>query len=148
MNLFRTLLLCIIISSKAFGQISETKNDTTNVYSSSVYDSTGIWKDALKVSIDDLLKKPKKYQRKLVSVDGYVSLTLKGESRIYGTRESFKNGNIKDSILYAQYTEDTYVVMRKFKEGYAMITGIFSLTKDNNEYKGLIYEIRRIDLPK
>ncbi len=149
MKLYRVLLFCSIISSKTFGQISETKNDTTNVYSISVYDSTGVWNNAQKVSIDDLLKKPKKYHRKLVSVYCYVSLKLKGENRLYNSQESYKNRDIQKSILYAQFTEDTYVVMRKFKEGYAIITGIFSQAKDNDgKLEGLIYEVRRIDIPK
>ena len=147
MKSFATLLLLIIFSSKGFGQTEKEQNDTVNVYSINVYNDSGVWKDAQKVSIKNLLKNPDKYKGKLIAVYGYVSLSVDKLNKIYGSEESFKNQNFKDAIFYAQFTEDTYIVMRKFKEGYATIIGSFSMI-DNAECKGMVYQIRRIDIPK
>ena len=147
MNLIRKLFLFIIISSKGYGQFEKTKVDTINVYSINVYNSNGNWKDAEKVSIEDLLKNPNKYKRKLISVYGYISLSPNKLNKIFRSKESFEEQKNEDAVFYAQFTEDTYIVMRKFKKGYATIIGLFSMV-DNAECKGMVYEIRRIDILK
>jgi len=147
MKLIRAFFLLLIISSKTFGQIEKIKTDTINIYSIDVYNSTGTWKDAEKISIENLLKNPKKYQRKLVTVYGYISLNPDKLNKIYSSKESFEKQKNEDAIFYAQFTEDTYIVMKKFKEGYASFTGLFTMV-DDEECKGMIYEIRRIDIPK
>ena len=147
MNLIRKLFLFIIISSKGYVQFEKTKVDTINVYSINVYNSNGNWKDAEKVSIENLLKNPNKYNRKLISVYGCISLRPNKLNKIYRSKESFEEQKNEDAVFYAQFTEDTYFVMRKFKEGYATIIGSFSMV-DNAECNGMVYQIRRIDIPK
>jgi len=146
MKLIKTLFLFIIILTKGFGQ-DKTEVDTTNVYNINVYNETGNWKDAEKVSIQNLLKNPKKYNGKLISVYGYISLNQDKLNKIYSSKESFEKQKNEYAIFYAQFTEDTYIVMKRFKEGYAIITGLYSTVKAE-ECKGLVYEIRRIDVPK
>ena len=147
MKRITAIILFIIILPKVFGQTPKTGSDTINVYSIDVYDSKDTWKDAKKVSVNKLLKNPKNYRRKLISVYGYVTINQGQEQMIYESKESFQNKDHKKAILYAQFTEDTFIVRRKFKEGYAIVTGLFSQL-DEAETKAMIYEIRRIDIPK
>jgi hypothetical protein len=141
------IFFAVLITSKILGQNHNSDLDTINVYSIDVYDKKDNWKDAKQVSMKELLKNPKKYHRKLVKVYGYVSIPKGEYQMIYDSIESFKNKNYKKAIMYAQFTEDTYIVKRKFNGGYAIVTGMFSLL-DGAETNSMIYEIRRIDIPK
>ena len=148
MKTIAPIFLAIIISSKVFGQAHKTEIDTINVYSINVYDKTDTWKDAKKVSIKELLKNPKKYHRKLISVYGFVSLSMEEPTRIYSSQESFENQSYAEAILCPQNREDIYVEMKNFKGGYAVITGMFSLMEGDEDIKQIILNIRRIDIPR
>jgi len=142
------IILFFAITLRGFGQSVAFPIDTVNVYSIDVYDAKGVWKDAQKVSVKDIIQHPKKYHHKLVSVYGYIALSPKGGSNLFSSKESFTNQNYSDAILCAQNREDVFVQMKKFKEGYAILTGLFLFGEDNNKDKYVICNIRRIDISK
>lgn len=96
------------------------------------------------VKFENLLRDPKKYKYKTITVFGYLSLS-KNESthEFYLNENAFLKKDKEKAILYLQFKEDSNQIFKIFNNGYVYVTGKF-VKIDDNEFKSAVIDISKV----
>ena len=138
-----SFLLIISFSIKLSGQVNSKPIDTINIYTEKYYKLKDSLSKPIDVSLEKLLKNPKKYDRKYIRVSGFLHIDLP-YSLLYKSKESFTNGEKSNTIIFLLHKEDCYVISQKHNNLIVIVSGVFNIY---NKQK-LIYSIQKVDAVK
>lgn len=106
----------------------------------------------IEVTFEQLILHSKKFDKKFISVRGYVKFDKSG-SEIFISKEDLENNKVKKSICFLFMIEgSTYPTVQKCDEKYVILTGFYNSGKIYNYNKklksknGVISSIREIKL--
>lgn len=141
-------LLCIIISIAVFGVMKQNPESIGIVHFGVVN------KDAINVSINDVLLKPKKYKGKLIRVIGYGNFHKEGS--VIRTKDYFENrakhAGAKPEAIPIEFNFSILNVgeldLYKYQDKQILVEGVYNTSKKgiNSTHDGTIDNITRFDL--
>ena len=80
----------------------------------------------IEVSIEDLIKHPENFEKKSISIYGYIKFDKNKISRIYISKEDFEMTRIKNSICFMFLFENSsYNKVKTCDEKYVQLSGIY-----------------------
>ena len=86
----------------------------------------------IEVSLNELIKYPKKYNKKNILVKGYAKFDRE-ISRIFVSKEDFEENNINNSVYFTFFIErSTYSTVEKCDKKYIKLSGIYTYGKKIN----------------
>jgi hypothetical protein len=89
------------------------------------YSQGDVLENSIEISLEELIKNSKDYDRKYVSVYGYLKFEKSG-NRIAISKEDFDNNNTEKIVWFIFFIEgSTYPTVKKYDEKYAVISGYY-----------------------
>ncbi|RKS02885.1 hypothetical protein [Flavobacterium sp. 102] len=80
----------------------------------------------IEVSIEELIKHSEKYEKKNISVYGYVKFDKQKISRIFISKEDFENKRINNSVCFMFLFENSsFNTVKRYDEKYVQLSGIY-----------------------
>jgi hypothetical protein len=133
-------LFIISFSIKLNGQVNSKTIDTIHIYTEKYNKLKDSLTKPIDVSLEKLLKNPKKYNRKYIRVSGFLHIDLP-YSLLYISKESYTNGDKSNTVIFMLHKEDCYVISEKHNNLIVIVSGVFNVY---NKQK-LIYSIQKVD---
>jgi hypothetical protein len=89
------------------------------------YSQGDVRENSIEISLEELIKNSKNYDRKYVSVYGYLKFEKSG-NKIAISKKDFYNNNTEKIVWFMFFIEgSTYPTVKKYDEKYAVITGYY-----------------------
>ncbi len=100
-------------------------------------------KDSICVTIKELIKNPKKYDKKYIALTGFVVFEEKGRNAIFISEDDYKNRLYNNSVWFLFLIEtSSYHIVSKYNKTFATVVGIFNKGKMSQYNQYLKKEIK------
>ncbi|RZK11276.1 MAG: hypothetical protein EOO46_07325 [Flavobacterium sp.] len=107
------------------------------------YDKVDTDLKPIEVSLSELIKNPKKYNKKFIKTVGFLALDL-SNSVLFISLKDFQKHFTANGILFVLPKEDIIQLSLKINKEFAYVEGYFHLVEENN-FPGGLFRIQKVD---